>query len=198
MAQVRTLARSFAGGEVTPEFWGRIDDGKYQTGFALARNFIPLPHGPVANRAGTSFVRATKDSSKRSVMRAFSYSHPDDGSGVRRRLRALPHPGRVPAPGRACAYNGATAYTPGDMVSSAGWTTSTSPRARASPRPTPPVVRPAGHGRIRNPQPLRGGRHGALHIEQSLDVLTVVHTGYPPRELRRGGATKWFFTRSAS
>ncbi len=61
MANVRTFARSFNGGEVSPEFFGRIDDPKYQMGLALARNFIILPHGPAANRAGTEFVRATKD-----------------------------------------------------------------------------------------------------------------------------------------
>lgn len=60
MANVRTFARSFNGGEVSPEFFGRVDDPKYQMGLALARNFILLPHGPAANRAGTEFVRATK------------------------------------------------------------------------------------------------------------------------------------------
>ena len=65
MPNVRTLQRSFAGGEVTPEFFGRIDDVKYQTGAATMRNFIALPHGPVASRPGTRFVRAVKDSTKR-------------------------------------------------------------------------------------------------------------------------------------
>jgi len=57
MANVRTFSRSFAGGEVTPEFWGRIDDVKYQTGLATCRNMLVLPHGPVANRPGFEFVR---------------------------------------------------------------------------------------------------------------------------------------------
>jgi hypothetical protein len=74
MAMIRTHSRSFSGGEVTPEFWGRIDDPKYQTGLATCRNFLVLPHGPVANRPGTQFVRAVKDSTKVTRLIPFSFS----------------------------------------------------------------------------------------------------------------------------
>jgi len=37
---MKTLHRSFAGGEVTPELYGRIELSKFQTGLALARNSI--------------------------------------------------------------------------------------------------------------------------------------------------------------
>lgn len=74
MPNIRTLQRSFGGGVVTPEFFGRIDDVKYQTGLALCRNFIVLPHGPIANRPGFAFVRAVKDSSKKTRLIPFTYS----------------------------------------------------------------------------------------------------------------------------
>lgn len=74
MAQVRTFSRSFAGGEVTPEFYGRIDDVKYQTGLAKCLNFMTLPHGPVSNRPGFGFVRAVKDSTRKTRLIPFSYS----------------------------------------------------------------------------------------------------------------------------
>lgn len=74
MASVKTLQRSFAGGEVTPEFFGRIDDVKYATGAAKVRNFITLPHGPATNRPGFAFVRAVKTSAKRTRLIPFSYS----------------------------------------------------------------------------------------------------------------------------
>ena len=74
MSNVRTLTRSFGGGEVTPEFWGRIDDSKYQTGLATCRNFIPLPHGPIQNRPGTIFVREVKDSTKKTRIIPFTFS----------------------------------------------------------------------------------------------------------------------------
>mgnify|MGYP000880051450 FL=1 len=50
MAQVRTLSRAFNSGEITPELWGQIDKTPAQTGLARCRNFLVLPHGPVANR----------------------------------------------------------------------------------------------------------------------------------------------------
>lgn len=74
MANVRTLQRSFGGGEVTPEFFGRIDDIKYATGAAKMRNFIALPHGPATNRPGTAFVREVKDSTKRTRIIPFTFS----------------------------------------------------------------------------------------------------------------------------
>ena len=75
MPNVRTLSRSFGGGELTPEFFGRIDDAKFQTGLAKCRNFLVLPHGPAANRPGFSYVNATKYSgSKKTRLIPFSYS----------------------------------------------------------------------------------------------------------------------------
>lgn len=74
MGDFRTHIRSFGGGEVTPEFFGRIDDTKYQTGLATCRNFVVHPHGPVSNRPGTRFVRAVKDSTKRTRTLPFVFS----------------------------------------------------------------------------------------------------------------------------
>lgn len=71
---VKTVQRSFGGGEVTPEFFGRIDDVKYQTGAAKMRNFIALPHGPVTNRPGLAFVRGVKLNAGRTRLIPFSFS----------------------------------------------------------------------------------------------------------------------------
>lgn len=74
MPNTRTLQRAFSGGEVTPEFYGRIDDVKYQSGAAVLRNYIALPHGPAANRAGFAFVREVKNSAARTRIISFAYS----------------------------------------------------------------------------------------------------------------------------
>lgn len=74
MANIRTLQRSFSGGEVTPELFGRIDDAKYQAGLARCRNFITKPQGPAENRPGFAFVRAVKDSTKKVRLIPFTYS----------------------------------------------------------------------------------------------------------------------------
>ena len=71
---MRTLSQSFAGGEVTPEFWGRMDDAKYQTGLATCRNFMCKPQGPIENRPGFGFVREVKTSAAITRLIAFTYS----------------------------------------------------------------------------------------------------------------------------
>lgn len=74
MSNIKTLQRSFSGGEVSPEMFGRIDDVKYQSGAAKMRNFIAKPQGPAANRPGLQFVRAVKDSTKKVRLIPFTYS----------------------------------------------------------------------------------------------------------------------------
>lgn len=55
-----SLLRSFAGGEITPDLFGRIDLAKNQTGLQVCRNFVVLPQGPVENRAGFRCVAPAK------------------------------------------------------------------------------------------------------------------------------------------
>ena len=75
MANTRTYNRSFAGGELSPEMFGRIDDVKFQTGAAKVRNFIVTPQGPAENRPGFAYVREVKDSSKKTRLIPFTYSN---------------------------------------------------------------------------------------------------------------------------
>ncbi len=70
----RFLYSSFTGGEVTPEFWGRLNDDKYMTGVAKMQNFIALPHGPARTRPGLEYVAKVKGSSKKVRLIPFSYS----------------------------------------------------------------------------------------------------------------------------
>jgi hypothetical protein len=74
VANIRTLQRSFAGGEISPEMFGRLDDAKYQSGLARCRNFITKPQGPAENRPGFTFVREVKDSTKKTRLIPFTYS----------------------------------------------------------------------------------------------------------------------------
>jgi hypothetical protein len=61
MPLVKELTRSFAGGEITPEMYGRLDNVKFQTGLALCRNATVLPHGPVTKRPGFAFVNIAQN-----------------------------------------------------------------------------------------------------------------------------------------
>ncbi|WP_300379637.1 hypothetical protein [Henriciella sp.] len=71
---MKKYTRSFNGGIVSPDMWGRIDDLKNNTGLAVCQNFIVLPQGPVHTRAGLRFVRETKNSAKRSRVIPFRFS----------------------------------------------------------------------------------------------------------------------------
>jgi hypothetical protein len=59
---IKNLLRSFAGGEITPELFGRIELGKFQSGLRKILNFFVLPHGPVVRRPGHRYVLEAKDS----------------------------------------------------------------------------------------------------------------------------------------
>ena len=74
MANIRNLQRSFAGGEVSPDMYGRIDDVKYQTGAAKMRNFIARAQGPADNRPGFAYVNIVKTSAKKTRLIPFTYS----------------------------------------------------------------------------------------------------------------------------
>ncbi len=51
-----TIQTSFAGGEISPQLYARVDLAKYEVGAALLRNFFVDYRGGATNRAGTRFV----------------------------------------------------------------------------------------------------------------------------------------------
>lgn len=196
MANVRTLARSFNGGEVTPEFYGQLTDPKFQTGLALARNFDILPHGPAANRAGWQFVRTTKDSgAKKARMIPYSYSTTQTfaielGTGYFR----FHTQGATLLVSGAPAYSGATAYVPGNIVVSGGvnYYCILATTGNAPPNATYWYAMPAGNI-FEVPNGYAEADLFDIHYVQSQDVLTLVHPNYPPMELQRRGANFWTF-----
>ncbi len=70
----KTLTRSFAGGEISPQLFGRLDLDKFQTGLALCENFDVQPQGPIENRAGYEYVLAAKYWDRTTVLIPFSYN----------------------------------------------------------------------------------------------------------------------------
>lgn len=194
MPSVRTLARSFNAGEITPEMFGRIDDVKYQTGLALCLNFITTPHGPAVNRPGTAFVRAVKNSAKRTRLIPFAYSTTQTmvieiGENYMRFHTA----GATLVVGTPAAWDSGTAYTPGDLVSFGGVNYVS---IAAGTNHSPPdgdywYAQPSDAYEI--PTEYLEADLFDIHYVQSADVLTLVHPNYAPRELRREGATnlKW-------
>lgn len=74
MTRSRQFIRSWSGGIISPELFGRLDDARYQQGADTIENFVCRMGGSLQRRPGWDFVRETKDSSKASRLIPFVYS----------------------------------------------------------------------------------------------------------------------------
>lgn len=145
---VRQYQRAFNGGEVSPSMFARIDDGKYQTGMALCKNFLIEPQGPIVMRPGFKYVNHTKHAGKKARLIPFNFSISQtmvlELGEKYVRFHTL---GKTLLGESGQAYEVETPYLEADLFD--------------------------------------------IHYVQSADVLTLVHPNYPPKELRRYGATDW-------
>lgn len=193
MPTTRTFNRSFAGGEISPEMFGRIDDAKFQTGAARLRNFISRPQGPAENRAGFMYVNSNKSATYKSRLVPFTYSTTQTMViELGQQYIRFHTMGASLQQGSPAAYNGATAYVVGDIVSSGGvnYYCKAATTGNAPPNTTYWYAEPAT-GEYEIPSPYVEADLFDIHHVQSADILTLVHPNYPPKELRRLSATKW-------
>lgn len=65
---------TFAGGELSPEMYSRVDVAKYSTGLRTARNGFVHPQGGFSNRSGFRYVAAAKYTNKRCRLIRFEFS----------------------------------------------------------------------------------------------------------------------------
>ncbi len=65
---------SFAGGEIGPSLYGRVDMAKYSVALRKCRNFIVRQYGGVENRPGTQFIGETKYPNRKSRLIPFQFS----------------------------------------------------------------------------------------------------------------------------
>lgn len=199
MANIRSLQRSFAGGEISPEMFGRLDDVKFQAGLALCENFVIKPQGPAENRAGTAFVRELKDSDHKARLIPFTYSTTQTmviemGGGYFRFHTA----GATLLSGSPAAWVTSTSYVIGNLVTNSGTkyyctTNHTSGTFSTDLAAGKWYALPAT-GEYEIPNPFAEADLFDIHYVQSADVLTFVHPNYAPRELRRYGATNWILS----
>jgi hypothetical protein len=121
----KTYTRSFNGGIVSPEMYGRLDDVKNNTGLAVCRNFVVTPQGPVVNRPGTQFVREVKTSAKATRLIPFRYSATQtvviEAGNAYFRFHSFGATLLTPTTG-VSTWDVATAYVAGDLVTRSGST----------------------------------------------------------------------------
>lgn len=206
----KTLLRSFAGGEITPELAGRLDLTKYQTGLSLARNFITLPHGPATRRPGFTFVNEARDSTQ--AVRLIPFSFSADQTVVlefgHKYIRFHIAGGTLLEPAvvitsitsNSVVTTAPHGYSTGDWVyigaryyklTLTGISTFTVTDLRNA------AATPSGTTATRVytiATPYEAGDLFDLHYAQNADVLTIAHPAYPVKELKRLGATNWTLT----
>ena len=195
MTAIRTLQRSFAGGEITPELYGRLDLTKYQTGLAECQNFVVLPHGPATARPGFQYIGSVKTVAKKTRLIPFSFSTEQTyvlefGDQY---VRIYTDGGQL-LDGTVTAWVTATAYTVGQIRSNGG-TNYYCKTAHTSGTFATDLAANKWYALsgsiVEIPTPYLEADLFDIHFVQSADVLALVHTGYAPRELRRLGAVEW-------
>lgn len=209
MTTVRTITRSFAGGEIAPELYGRMDLDKYQTGLALCENFIVLPHGPVQNRPGFAYVNATKTNTSKVRLIPFSFSanetvvlefghnyvrfHTNGGTILEPSKDILSTSGNVvntPSHGYLTGrwvHISGRFYVVSDVPDEDHFTVTDLFGSPATGLPATGTV-----SRVYEiASPFVANDLFDITYVQSADVLTLTHPDYKPRELRRRGNTDW-------
>lgn len=71
---LRAYQPAFAGGELSPALWARVDTKNYALGLKTALNLTVQAHGGANNRAGLEFVGAVKDSGARTRLIPFQFN----------------------------------------------------------------------------------------------------------------------------
>ena len=203
------LLRSFAGGEITPEMFGRLDLAKFQTGVQKALNFLVLPHGPMTRRPGTQMINEVKNSSKAARLIPFVYSadqavviefgdqtirfHTSSGS-------ILEASQSITSIAGSTVNKNAHGYSVGDWIwitnrfykvgTSAANSFTTTGLDGASAGATGTTM-----ARLYTlASPYLEADLFRLHYTQDSDVLTIVHPTYAARQLARLGAASWTLT----
>jgi len=194
MPVTRTFSRSFSGGEISPEMFGRIDDAKFQQGAATMRNFVAKPQGPAENRPGFSFVREVKNSSQTVRLLSFTFST------VQTMIIEMGNEyfrfhtqGQTLFYNDGSAWNSGTNYAIGDIAKYSGvnYYAKTAHSNSQPPNATNWYAIPTNPNIYEIPHPYQQAELFDVHYVQSADVMTLVHPNHAPRELRRLSATKW-------
>ena len=196
--RTKVARRSFAGGEITPEMFGRLDNIKNQTGLALCRNALVTPHGPVTKRPGMAFVNVARVSASAVRTIPFVYSTTQSivlefGAGyVRFHTQGAT---LLEANVAISSIVGSTVntsaphgYTVNDDVVIGGRTL----RIGTIVSTTPVGTTAARIYTVASPY--AAADLFLIKFTQDSDVLTLTCPGYAPRELRRLGATNWQLT----
>lgn len=219
----KTYARSFAGGEITPELYGHLDLVKFQIGLKTCKNFLVLPQGAVQNRPGFKYASRVKVSVL--ATRLIEYAIDSNTTMIvevgLNYMRFLRNGNLILEPIKA--ISGFTIANPGVInINAHGyingqWVKVTTTNFLPIDYYTVVVV-DANHFRLQTIDGVNISTLGLtftigdvarvyeivttyshndvfdIHYAQSGATMTLVHTSYVPRELKRITDTNWALT----
>jgi hypothetical protein len=204
----KTLYRSFAGGEITPELHGRLDLPKFQTGLRECTNFFVLAHGPAVRRPGFRFKIESGNSNYKvrlipftfaadqSVMLEFGHQyvrfHTKDGVVLEAAQAIVSIVGStVVVTGHGYSngedvfigsrFHRITVVDANTFTTADLWGNATTAAGTTAARV------------YTLPSPYSESNLPSITFAQDSDVLTLTST-IPTRELRRSGPTSWAFS----
>jgi hypothetical protein len=186
--------RSFAGGEISPSLYARVDVVKYATGLRTCRNFFVKRSGGVDSRAGLEYICATKYPTKRARLIPFIFNA--DQTYVLEfgdlYMRVIRNGAQVEVSGLSTWLIG-TSYSEGDLVVHLGinYYSKVSSNLGNTPASSPTQWYPLTGTIFEIPTPYLEADLQLLNVIQSADVIVITHQSYPVRELRRTAHTGW-------
>lgn len=153
---------TYAGGELAPGLYGRVDLTKYMTGVKLAKNFMVSVEGGLEKRFGMYFIGKPKFQNKEAKLIPWRIADDDSyclefGDFYIRLLR----------------FGGPVLYPTGAFV----------------PDPDSDATNVAGYLEIPTPYP--ASVVNELKFAFANDVVYITHKNYAPRQLRRIGLYDW-------
>lgn len=183
---------TFTGGETSPALNGRTDLAKYFSSLARSRNGFITRHGAWMNRSGTRFVCEVKDSTKRVRLVPFKFA---SGQNYmlefgHQYIRWIKEGGQLLATG-APAWSNATTYAKDAHVTSAGLTYRSLQDANLNHDPAAGAPWWTQGTIYEITSPYAEADLPRLKFAQIGDIITITHSSYAPRELRRYGNIDW-------
>lgn len=185
--------RSFAGGELDPILFVRVDLAKYDTGARTFRNAIVPKSGGWMNRSGFRFVTEVKDSTKRVRLIPFEFNSTDQAYILEfgHLYVRIIKDGALLSVGAPAAWDSGTSYVVGNIVSFSGTNYyCVAEHSNQSP-PDTDYWYSLDSDILELPSPYTEDELTDIQFVQSADVLSLVHQFHRPHDLSRLGQTHW-------
>jgi hypothetical protein len=185
--------RSFAGGELDPILFIRVDLAKYDTGARTFRNAYVPKSGGWMNRSGFRFITEVKDSTKRVRLIPFEFNSTDQAYILEfgHLYVRIIKDGALLSVGTPAAWDNATAYVVGNIVSFGGDNYYCVAENTNQTPPDTDYWYALDADILELPSPYTEAELTEIQFVQSADVLSLVHQNHRPHDLSRLGQTHW-------